>query len=65
MAEAECPRCEVEEETPDHIVFRCRKIKRVKDTRGRRECARVGLLGCISLKEVGEDGGSMMRAGLS
>ena len=26
-----------EDETPDHIVFRCKKIKRLKDERGRRE----------------------------
>ena len=35
MDEAGCPRCEEEEETPDHIVFRCRKVRRVKDERGR------------------------------
>ena len=23
MEDAECPRCRMEEETPDHIVFRC------------------------------------------
>ena len=30
-----CPRCREEDETPDHIVFRCRMIKRVKDVEGR------------------------------
>ena len=38
-----CPRCEEgEEQMPDHIVFRCRKVRRVKDIegRGRREWAR-------------------------
>ena len=29
-----------EEDTPDNIVFRCRKIKRVKDQKGRREWVR-------------------------
>ena len=35
-------RCGEEEETPDHIVFRCRKIKRMKYAkgRGRREWVR-------------------------
>ena len=28
---AGCPRCEEEEQTPDHIVFRCRKVRRVKE----------------------------------
>ena len=42
--DAECPRCGKEEETPDHIVFRCRKVRRVKDERGRREWAKeVGM----------------------
>ena len=36
---AECPRCGEEEETPDHIVFWCRKVRRVEDERGRREWA--------------------------
>ena len=37
-----CPRCGEEEDTPDHIVFRCSKIERVKDKkgRGRREWVR-------------------------
>lgn len=30
---ATCPRCGEEEQTPDDIVFRCRKIRRVKDAR--------------------------------
>ena len=38
--DAECPRCGEKEKTPDHIVFRCRNIKRVKDKKGRREWAR-------------------------
>ena len=29
----------MEEQTPDHVVFRCRKVRRVKDERGRREWA--------------------------
>ena len=33
--EAIYPRCEEEEETPDHIVFRCKKIKRIRDVKGR------------------------------
>ena len=33
-------RCGEEEETPDHIMFRCRNIRRVKDERGRRKWAR-------------------------
>ena len=34
-----CPRCGEEEETPDDIMFRCRKIKRIKleDVKGREE----------------------------
>ena len=35
MEDAGCPRCGEEEETPEHIVFRCRKVRRVKDERGR------------------------------
>ena len=35
-----CQICGEEEETPDHIVFRCRIIRRVKDERGRGEWAR-------------------------
>ena len=35
VGEAGCPRWEEEEETPDHIVFWCRKVRRVKDERGR------------------------------
>ena len=38
--DAVCSRCGEEEETPDHILFRCRKVRRVKDERGRREWAR-------------------------
>ena len=34
-----CPKCEEEEQTPDHIVIRCRKIRRVRDEKGRREWA--------------------------
>ena len=26
-----------EEQTPDHVVFRCGKVRRVRDERGRRE----------------------------
>ena len=33
VAEAECLKCREEEETPDHIVFQCEKIKRIKDVR--------------------------------
>ena len=29
-----CPKCGEEEQTPDHIVFPCRKVRRVKDERG-------------------------------
>ena len=35
-----CPKCGEEEQTPDHIVFRCGKVRRVRDERGRREWAR-------------------------
>ena len=35
-----CPKCGEEEQTPDHVVFRCRKFRRVKDERGRREWTR-------------------------
>ena len=40
--DATCPRCGVEEDTPDHIVFRCSKIERGKDKegKGRREWVR-------------------------
>ena len=38
--DAGCPRCGEEEETPEHIVFRCRKVRRVRDERGRREWAK-------------------------
>ena len=38
--DAECRRCGLEEETPDHIVFRCKNIRRVNDERGRRAWAR-------------------------
>ena len=45
--DATCPRCGVERDTPDHIVFRCRKIERVKDKegKGRREWVRDGIVG--------------------
>ena len=33
MEDDTCPRCGEEEDTPDHIVFRCSTIKRVKDQR--------------------------------
>ena len=39
-----CPKCEEEEQTPDHVVF---KVRRVRDEKGRREWAR----------ESGSDGG--------
>ena len=29
------PKCEEEEQTPDNIMFRCRKVRRVRDERGR------------------------------
>ena len=35
VEDAGCPRCREEEQTPEHIVFRCRKVRRVKDERGR------------------------------
>ena len=35
MEDAECPKCREEDEPPDHIVFRGRKIKMVKDVEGR------------------------------
>ena len=36
-----CPRCKEEDEIPDHILFRCQTIKRVKyvEGRGRRQSA--------------------------
>ena len=37
---AEYPKCGEEEQTPDHIVFRCGKVRRVKDKKGRREWTR-------------------------
>ena len=40
VEDAGCPRCGEEEETPEHIVFRCGNIRRVKDKKGRREWAR-------------------------
>ena len=36
----ECPKCREEEQTPDHILLRCGKGRRVKDERGRRDWAR-------------------------
>ena len=50
MENAGCPKCGEEEQTLDHIVFCCRKVRRVKDERGRRDWAREN-------KEVGENGG--------
>ena len=38
--DARYPRCGEEEETPGHIVFRCRKVRRVRDERRRREWVR-------------------------
>ena len=39
-----CPICGEEEQTTDHIVFPCGKVRRVKDERGRRDWARaIGL----------------------
>ena len=35
--DARCPRCGLDEETSDHIVFQCTEIRRVKDEKGRRE----------------------------
>ena len=35
-----CPRCGEDEETPEQIVFRCGKVRRVKDEKGRRDWAR-------------------------
>ena len=32
---AACPRCGEEDNTPYHIVFRCMKIKRIKDEKGK------------------------------
>ena len=41
-AESECPRCGEEEKTPDHMVFRCREIRRLKDEReGGNGCGRM------------------------
>ena len=40
VEEAECPRCGGEDQTPDHIVFWYRKVRRVRDKRGRREWAK-------------------------
>ena len=38
--EGRCPRCGEEEQTRDHIVFRCGNVRRVKDETGRRDWAR-------------------------
>ena len=35
-----CPKCGEEEQTPEHIVFRCRKVSRVKDEKGKKDWAR-------------------------
>ena len=45
--DAVCPRCREEDDTQDHIVFRCMKIKRIKDAerRGRRELVRENGIG--------------------
>ena len=40
VEEKVCPKCGEEEQTPDYIVFRCGKVRRVRDGRGRREWAR-------------------------
>ena len=40
-----------EEETPDHIVFGSKNVRRVKDERGKE----VGQLGCAGIKGVGEN----------
>ena len=40
VSDATCPRCEKEDQTPEHIVFRYKKIKMVRDIRDRREWAR-------------------------
>ena len=51
-------------DTPGHIVFRCMKIKRIKDVegRGRREWVRDNEMDGIVGRIVSE---SMTRAGLS
>ena len=62
VEDAVCPRCKEEDETPDHIVFRCQAIKRVRDMegRGRRQWAaegdEMGQLGRIGVEEVGAEG---------
>ena len=57
VAEAECPRCGEAGETPDHIVIRCREIRKLNDERGRREWMEENYLrwGRGGLTEVGED----------
>ena len=37
MEDADCPRHEEEGGAPEHIVFRCKNINRVKHIRDRRE----------------------------
>ena len=37
VEDATCPNCGEEEGTPDHIVFRCKKVRRVKEEGGRSE----------------------------
>ena len=59
---AECPKCGEEEQTPDHIVFRCGKVRRGEGRKGKERLGKgkrdkVGQLGCINIKEVGENGG--------
>ena len=39
--DAVCPRCGEEDDTPDHIVFRCMGIKRIKDVKGKGKGRRV------------------------
>ena len=58
MEGAECPKCG---EEMHHIVFRCGKVRRVRDEgkarlgKGKRN--EMGQLGCVGIKEVGENGG--------
>ena len=60
MEDATCPSCRDEDDTPDHIVFRCQMIKTVKDVegRGKRKWAtedELGQLGRTSIEEMGEE----------
>ena len=61
-----------EEDTPDHIEFQCKKVKRMKDKKGRREWVRESGLrwdswNALAAKEwVRMEGtGRVMRAGQS